>query len=624
MQSLPKITILLMFLVPCIASATTWYVRADGGTRFDSARISSGMSGQCNGKSDAPYPGSGQNRACAFNDFRFLYDDQTYGNSAWVIAGGDTVIVRSCVSVDGTPGCRIGYNQGQSRVDPWCAGGGGQEYCVAPPLPSGSPTNPTQILGQNYASCSADSDKTLLHGGWDLYEIFSLVGSSNVQIQCFEMTGFSSCRTAGDPPLPGDPPAAGFCSNDLPWQDNLQAAIVTNSSTASNGPVSLQDLYMHRLTNRGVWGPIGGTINALRVHIAYTGQTGWDFDDGSGTHSTNGIFNLSNSVIEWSGCQEEYPDVHNVPALLCEDDQHGVVADGIGTPDTPLIANIDHTIVRYNTQDGIDLGHIDAFSGGPATVTYTADYSYGNEGQQLKWGGVTSAIVRDSVAVADCDRMLSQIGDEPDPKTHIGDTCRAAGDTLSFNNVPGGVTTLQNNTFYGYTTELMLWGCWNAGSSGGASCNPPSSLSLVLENNIFLGFKNPAFSANPGVPPNLISFQGGTGGKYVTEDHNLSFGLKGTGCLSGAGDLCADPQLGGGSAFLSEAQFDNYNFGLTAGSPAIGAGVSIPGLTTDYAGTAWGVPPSIGALESGSASAPPGHIVIQGVINVQAGTWKDF
>ncbi len=78
----------------------TWYIRPDGGTRWSAKRVSDGTaisSGsntpvQCDGTHDAPFPASGTtnvlgavsngvNQPCAFNDYRFLYDDQTYGNS---------------------------------------------------------------------------------------------------------------------------------------------------------------------------------------------------------------------------------------------------------------------------------------------------------------------------------------------------------------------------------------------------------------------------------------------------------------------------------------------------------------------------------------------------------------
>jgi uncharacterized repeat protein (TIGR02059 family) len=47
------------------------------------------------------------------------------------------------------------------------------------------------------------------------------------------------------------------------------------------------------------------------------------------------------------------------------------------------------------------------------------------------------------------------------------------------------------------------------------------------------------------------------------------------------------------------------DFHLQSGSPAIGKGVAISGVTADYAGNNYKNPPSIGAYESGSAAAAP-------------------
>ena len=102
-----------------------WYVRPDGGTRYSSHVTS----GQCDGKADAPYRGSGTNQHCAFNDFRYLWDDNSgaVGRGAWVIAGGDTVIVRGCKALPGqqnpsNPNCRIGWDKstGSGADSSWC------------------------------------------------------------------------------------------------------------------------------------------------------------------------------------------------------------------------------------------------------------------------------------------------------------------------------------------------------------------------------------------------------------------------------------------------------------------------------------------------------------------------
>ena len=105
-----------------LAHARTWFVRADGGTRYSS----NVPTGQCNGQYDAPYPGSGVNQNCAYNDFRYLYDDDSghsfntnnaSGNymGTWVINGGDTVVIRGCTALPtqvnpSNPACRIGWD----------------------------------------------------------------------------------------------------------------------------------------------------------------------------------------------------------------------------------------------------------------------------------------------------------------------------------------------------------------------------------------------------------------------------------------------------------------------------------------------------------------------------------
>ena len=152
---------LLLVFIAVPLSAETWYIRPDGGTRH-----SAKTSGQCDGKADAPYRGKGTNQHCAFNDYRYLWDDHSYGNSAWVIAGGDTVIIR------GGP-WRVGFNQANAN-DVWCSGGNGNGACMNPKIPAGTPTQHTRILGENYASCSSGgvtdrSKLTQIFGGFGVW-----------------------------------------------------------------------------------------------------------------------------------------------------------------------------------------------------------------------------------------------------------------------------------------------------------------------------------------------------------------------------------------------------------------------------------------------------------------------
>ncbi|WP_433966270.1 Ig domain-containing protein [Tunturiibacter gelidiferens] len=108
---------------------TTWYIRPDGGSRY-SAKATTG---QCDGKADVAYSGSGTNQHCAFKDPRYLWDDQSYGNNAWVIAGGDTVILRGGpwrIGFDKAPGSCSGAGCGAGYT--WCFGGGGNYGCYNP------------------------------------------------------------------------------------------------------------------------------------------------------------------------------------------------------------------------------------------------------------------------------------------------------------------------------------------------------------------------------------------------------------------------------------------------------------------------------------------------------------
>src|SRR6266705_3708377 len=101
-----SVWLLVTVFVSLPLTSKTWYVRKDGGTRY-SVRA---KTGQCDGKEDAPYHGKGVNQHCAFNDYRYLWDDQTYNNRAWVISGGDTVIIR------GGP-WRVGWDAATCPVD---------------------------------------------------------------------------------------------------------------------------------------------------------------------------------------------------------------------------------------------------------------------------------------------------------------------------------------------------------------------------------------------------------------------------------------------------------------------------------------------------------------------------
>ena len=534
--------------------AETWYVRVDGGTRYSAHATS----GQCDGKADAPYPGHGTNKHCAFNDYRSLWDDRaTYGKTAWVIAGGDTVIVDQ-----NRKGWRVGFDQAGAN-DPWCSGMNGAISCSNPTIPSGTAGQHTRILGRNYEHCTADSAKTQIFGGHGVYTPLNLGGAAFVDVECLEITRHSQCAMHGDPILPAP------CHRDYPFDDYDQDGIVTDQHTHD---LLLQDLWIHGHPDRGIIGAIGGVVTAKRVVIAYNGMAGWDLDDGRSTPSVNATFNFLDSMIEWSGCNEEYPVKDANPVISCYGQSNGGYGDGIGTPQgMGLDVVIDHSVFRYNTQDGEDFGHVDT---GVHKLRITNSLSYGNNGGQFKWGSnFADAVFANNVAIGNCTRLSQPIaGAQPGFDAHLADYCRAY-DAISFDFRQGGRAVMENNTIVSYSPTTIDISCWDA------SC---SKSTIVYRNNIMLGYENPATYSIGGKP-------GGPGAFYTDKpignwerSHNVFFGLRNVKCE--ATEICADPKFVNEPRFAHETDLDNFNFHLAPGSPALQHGMRIPELRTDYDG----------------------------------------
>lgn len=540
----------LLAIVCVPLSSETWYVRHDGGTRYSSKA----PGGQCDGKADARYPGRGTNQHCAFKDFRYLWDDQSYGNDAWVIAGGDTVIVR-----DGP--WRIGFDAatGKGAGYTWCTGGQGPYSCSNPTIPSGTPAKHTRILGENYASCAngnaTDRSKlTQIYGGFGVWSVFNLSDAQYVDVQCLEITSHSQCVTHGDPPLPKP------CHTGPPLDDYDSVGISTNVHTHD---VYMQDLWIHGHSDRGVKGPIGGIVSCTRCDIAYNGMAGWDFDDGSGTPSVNGEWDFLYSTIEWSGCNQIYP---GTGADTCYGQSSGGYGDGVGTPQhTCLAAKIDHSTFRYNTQDGLDLGHLDT---GTCALSITNSTAYGNSGGQFKWGANANPVTfTNNTVVANCLRLSAPIqGASNAYNAHLGDFCRA-GDAVPFNFRQGGTILFANNTIVTYTPMTFDIGCWDPGGCSAAT--------LTFKNNIVLGYDNPKTYSLGGKSggPAAFYYQEPIG--HVIRSNNIFYGIRGVGCPIGlSGEKCVDPKFVSEPRFSKEQDLDNFDFHLSPSSSAHGLGAN--------------------------------------------------
>jgi len=544
-----------------IPLANAWYVRPNGGTRS-----------QCTGRADADYQAGSGVQACAFNDFRLLYDDHTSSPLTWVIAAGDAVVVR------GGP-WRVGFDQGASATDAWCVGQGGADACTPPPIPSGTAAQHTRILGENYASCAAASARTQLHGGYGIHHVLSLAGSAYVDVQCLELTDHSPCSLIGTP-------LVSPCSAGYPYDDFAQSGLETSVGTHD---VTLEDLDIHGFPFFGILGHLGGVVTATRVRSAYNGADGWSLDDGTAGpgNTPDAAINASYLTLEWNGCNEQYPIVSTNPAVSCYDGASGGDGEGLDTANPDYLSfSCDHCVARYNTKSGIDTGHVGV---GTNTLKITNSTFVGNMATPLTSGpNETTVILENNLVLANCARMAQAIPGTPSTfNQYLTQWCRSKV-TWSFSFLDGSTARIANNTVVAYEDLYQI-------SCGGTGNCPTST--LTLQNNLHLAYADQVVYADYGGQAHPATALLMPGGGTMTEDHNIFFNFRNCG---GAGDLCTmDPLFVGEPSAIpeltAESLLDDFNFMLDPTSPARGAGVAIPGLTTNYAGTPTPSPPDIGA-----------------------------
>jgi hypothetical protein len=591
-------------------SGQTWFIRTDGGTRY-STNV---QAGQCNGKFDAAYPGSGVNQNCAFKDFRYLWSDNSGAQNAWVIAGGDTVVVRGCSALPSqvnatNPYCRLGYDNGTSGNAPnsWCGYGNPNSNCYNPPIPAGTVSRHTRILGgcaygtynctpinNNYPYGA--TNETQLFGGFGLTWTFNLQSTSNVDIEGIELTTHNGKCTLGM----GSPAYPRGCSGSVPYDDFAQNGFITNTSSSN---ITLQDVYVHGFNSSGFYGPIGGAINMTRVFSGFNAFAGWNFDDGHGTPDATGSSVTARYVtMMFNGCYEQYPITAKYPAQVCYDTNSAGFGDswsgqGVGTESVLSSFTCDHCVNMYNTKDGFIGPHLDV-----PQLTITNSVSIGNMGANWKWGGddtvVNTTTFQNNLTVNNCTRMKEAMTGVPATyNQYLTGFCRAGGNGMAAVIPIGSTWNLQNNTFISAQQIALFVAC--AGSD--ASC--PATVNST--NNVFLGFTDPNNPYGSGNVPATYYFSPGI---VLNTSHDIEFGMRNGACPSTANGMkCADPKLLNepSQTWTNESALDVFNpfntapnsFYPTSVSILRAAGIQIPGLTTDYYNAARPNPPGIGAVE---------------------------
>jgi hypothetical protein len=539
------------FCLVSASDAATYYVRPDGGTAT-----------QCTGQADQPYSGSGSGQDCAFSHPYWALGAQ--GNNPSILAGGDTLII------DGSDGAQYIMGLGAPNASdtnkcsqswPW--------DCFMQPVPSGpSPAQPTRILGKGWdTGCSRPPQ---LWGNEHLSKVINLNGSSNVELQCLEITDHSDCQQGGP----------NGCNQDNfpygPWAD-------TGIEASDSSSVLLDHVNVHGMAHRGIHAARLKDWTVQNTQIVGNSFSGWDGDMGENSSADSGTMLFDHVRVEYNGCAETYPG--NWP-VNCFSQSQGGYGDGIGTQRTGGNWIFTNSLIAHNTQDGIDLLYHDQSD----SVTIKRSRIEGNAGNQVK--SATNTTIDNSIIIGNCAYFNNA------SKTRSSsdfDHCRAQGNTIALFLNPGTQDTITNSTITSNGDDLIM--------SMGKNCNGSESIKSL--NNIFLG--GPNFTKG-GENTSLYYASGATGdgdgpcaSVPLNDDYSIIYNTKnGNADCAGKGhSQCTDPKLAENTVDYYSG--DTFNASLQNESPAKGAGLSVQGASSlDFnnydRGNSW----DIGALQNGS------------------------
>ena len=534
-----KLLIFILILVPNLCFSATYYVRTDGGTKD-----------QCVGTTDAAYPGSGTGQACAwYHPFVAIPPSGTIN-----IAGGDTLIIKS-----GAYKMGYGWDGGAtcSHDYPW--------DCYMQPIPSGTSGNPTRVLGEGWDT--ETGAKPELWGTERAKMIINLKGSNYVEIQYLDITDHESCV---DNTNHSDMACNRSSYPYGDWGDDGITAVPSSN-------VLLKNLNIHGLT-RGIRAGRLTDWTVAKVTLRGNGMAGWDGDvgHGDGESSNSGTITFTDSLIEWNGCIEQYPDKS---IAGCFGQESGGYGDGLGTYRTGGDWVFTDTDFLHNTSDGLDLLYHTL--GG--TITATRIHAEGNAGNQVKVAGQAS--VSNSVIIGNCNYFT---GSDEETGSEYVDDCRAMGNTLALDlEVAGANYAFVNSTITGEGDVLV--------QSGGTGCD--GSEEIVFRNTILKGDEQ---AVNAGYTGELASYyyaagedgdgSGVCGTIAIDIEDSSVYNVKETDlCPNSDNVLCSDPKftnaitVGHGTidvTLQSDSPAINKS-SLTVGSTVYGSLV-VP--STDYLG----------------------------------------
>lgn len=501
----------------------TYYVRTDGG----SAR-------ECDGLHDKPLAGA-QQRACAWSGPMVALPPEGEAR----IQGGDRLVIRPGaymigLGAPGSENCSSSY--------PW--------DCRMQPVPSGpNAKQPTRIIGglseNGGEACKGGLPE--LWGNERVGTVLNLKGSNHVRLACLEITDRSECVEFH--------PGRNKCERDkFPYGRWASTGLYAKDSRH----VELINIDIHGMALHGV---LAGRLTDWRlenVRLAANGWSGWNGDLGGENSSNDGELSFTKWLVEWNGCGETYPDRKPVGCW-------SGYGDGVGTAATAGHWNIENSIFRFNTSDGLDL----LYHRGPGVIRLNRVWAEGNAGNQIKTLG--SLVMTNSVVIATCGHF------DKKPYTHQVDNCRALGDAMAVSAAsPKDTLQVVNNTIVSEGNVAVL--------TGG-----PAGSQARFANNVIVGL--PVFFSKSKNSADL--FSNGDAVK-IEEVANLKQDLRNA--------QCSGPQVRCAAAGLVETARDRVDIALRPDSAARDSGSAAPGAISgplDYRGQPRlrGKAPDRGAVE---------------------------
>lgn len=507
-------------------NAAVYYVRTDGG-----------FSQQCTGLGDAAYPGNGTGQSCAWSHPFWALNT----SGQWRIQGGDSLII-------GAGSYRMGV--GAPNTETWCDSAG-PWTCHLPPLPSGpNSSNPTSLLGAGWNSgCGTRPE---LWGTERADEIIDLTGSSNVVIDCLEITDHSDC--ALDHCI-----ATVRCNRTTPpYGDYADVGILASNS--SN--VTLRNLNIHGLGSGGIQAARLTDWLVQDVRLTGNGQAGWNGD--LGTNSSNsGTITFRRVTVDWNGCPETYPGKQ--PGNCWGQETCGGYGDGVGTGRTGGNWVIEDSQFRYNVSDGLDLLYVGADNPN-ATVVIRNSMAYGNAGSQFKIGGASQLV--NSVAVSNCAYFFGQPFAAQMGGLSSGDHCRAGGAAIAISLPRGKTASIANCTIASQGWATLETQCNRADFADQPACNGTER--LTMQNNaiqgyqvVYLGYARQSDFIGDG---DLAGFT-----TTSSVDYDVIYNTE-ISSPTGTHTLHADP-------LFRSSSINSFDGRLRTASPAIDSGIAVGSLS---------------------------------------------